>query len=261
MNSIPAVDELVRTIEATSETDLDRVRAAVELADELGTLGDEVVTHFVGAARAAGCSWSQIGSQLGVSKQAAQQAFVAPVPGAGRGRGRRFGGRGRGGGGDGSGRPFERFATVARTVVMLARQEAVAMGATHVGTEHLLLGLLDHGEGVAAEALSSVGVGAEAVRQRVGALVERKPGPPSLRVPLAPRAKEVFALAVREGVALGQHRVGPGHLLLGIIDEGEGLGAKVLVELGVDLPGLRSTVLEMLRTADGPRTPGGPRSG
>src|SRR3954470_8196796 len=185
MNSIPAVDELVRTIEATSETDLDRVRAAVELADELGALGDEVVTHFVGAARSAGCSWSQIGTQLGVSKQAAQQAFVTPVPGAerGRGRGRRFGGRGRGGGGEGGGRPFERFATMARTVVILARQEAVAMGATHVGTEHLLLGLLDHGEGVAAEALSSVGVGAEAVRQRVAALVERKPGPPSLRVP------------------------------------------------------------------------------
>src|SRR5205085_2581639 len=115
MSASPEVDELVRTIEATSETDLDRVRAAVELADEMGTRGDEVVTHFVGAARAAGCSWSQIGSQLGVSKQAAQQAFVTPGmgagpgPGRGRGRGRRFGGRGRGSGGEGEGRPFERF--------------------------------------------------------------------------------------------------------------------------------------------------------
>src|SRR5215217_2152567 len=87
--SLPTVSQLVSSVTAAEDTELDRVRAAVVMADDLGALGDEVVNHFVAAARQSGCSWSQIGTQLGVSKQAAQQAFVAPTPRRGRFGGRR----------------------------------------------------------------------------------------------------------------------------------------------------------------------------
>jgi hypothetical protein len=260
MNRLPEVDELVRSVEASSDADLDRVRVAVELADELGVRGDAVVTHFVEAARAAGCSWSQIGGQLGVSKQAAQQAFVSAGPGRGRGRRGRFG-RGPGGPGEGHGhgRPFERFAGAARAVVERARAEALSMGASHIGTEHLLLGILDQEEGAGAAALARLGVEAEGVRRKITEIV----GPGSAtgpRRPLAPRAKEVFALAARESAALGDNRIGTGHILLGIVAEGEGVAARILVDLGADLPKVRETVLQELRTAGGPRTPDGPRT-
>src|SRR5215218_2005413 len=87
--SLPTVQQLVESVSATEADELERVGRAVVMADDLGTLGDQVVTHFVESARASGCSWSQIGAQLGVSKQAAQQAFVAPTPRRGRFGGRR----------------------------------------------------------------------------------------------------------------------------------------------------------------------------
>src|SRR3954452_16059561 len=127
MTSLPTVEQLVSSVAAAEDTDLDRVRAAVVMADDLGTLGDEVINHFVEAARGAGCSWSQIGAQLGVSKQAAQQAFVASPRRRGR-FGRRpdgvFGGR---------------MGPSARAAIKAASGEAKELGPDHVGPEHLLL--------------------------------------------------------------------------------------------------------------------------
>src|SRR3982750_2199958 len=138
--SLPTVEQLVSSVAAAEDTDLDRVRAAVVMADDLGALGDEVVNHFVEAARGAGCSWSQIGAQLGVSKQAAQQAFVAPP----RRRGR-FGRRP-------DGMLTGRMGPTARAAIKGAFEEAKGLGHDHVGTEHLLLSA-GEGAGLAAVAL------------------------------------------------------------------------------------------------------------
>jgi len=212
------------------------------------------------AARAAGCSWSSIGGELGVSKQAAQQAFVAPT------RRRRFGRRPGGGqqaagGAASSLSGFGRFGGDAREVVTRARHEAVALGHPRIGTEHLLLAILAGGHGAGADALRGLGIEAGSVRARIVELVGPVPGRPgTVRPSMSPRAKEVLALAVREATALGGHRMGTGHLLLGLLREGEGLGAQVLADLQVDLPQLRRGVVALLTEPGGPRTPDGPRT-
>lgn len=262
--SLPSLDRLVRSVEDAAADDLDRVRTAVTVADELGSQGDALVTHFVGAARAAGCSWSQIGAQLGVSKQAAQQAFVV-APGEGRRRGR-FGRRGgMGGGPGGAGRPgggglgLGRGAL--RAVVLLARQEAVALGHGHVGTEHLLLGILSEGDGGGARALAELGVRADDVRAQVEALVATGPDTPrGLRTPMTPRSKKVLELSVREALRLHADHVDSGHLLLGLVREGEGLAARILVDLGAELATVKATTEELLRAAKDAAAPDGPPS-
>lgn len=240
-HALPTVDELADVIRATTDTDLERVREAVTVAEALGTRGDALVAQFVQAARSAGCSWSQIGAELGVSKQAAQQAFVAPA------RRRRFPRRPHGA--PAPVRPFERFGGAARAVVVLARQEARDLGHPRVGTEHLLLAILAHGEGVGAVALDRLGVEADAVRRRIEEIAGRGQAV-APRPPLSPRAKEVFAEAVREAHELHQARVGTAHLLLGIVVEGKGLAARILVDLGADLPRVREMVLQLLEEPD-----------
>jgi ATP-dependent Clp protease ATP-binding subunit ClpC len=130
-------------------------------------------------------------------------------------------------------------------VVTLARQEARALAHPRVGTEHLLLGILDHGEGVGAVALDRLGIAAEAVRRRVEEIAGSGPGAVA-HPPLSPRAKEVLAEAAQLSRELGHARVGTGHILLGIVAEGKGLAARILVDLGADLPRVRATVLELL---------------
>jgi ATP-dependent Clp protease ATP-binding subunit ClpC len=135
-------------------------------------------------------------------------------------------------------------------VVTLARQEARDLGHPRIGTEHLLLGLLSHGEGVGAVALDRLGIDADGVRRRIEEIVGTGPGSVA-RLTLSPRAKEVFAEAVREAHEMDRHRVGTGHILLGIVDEGAGLAARILVDLGAELPRVRETVLELLRASPG----------
>jgi hypothetical protein len=240
---LPDFDHLVAVVDAAEPTELDRVRAAVVLADELGALGDAVVTHFVGAARTSGCSWSAIGAELGVSKQAAQQAFVA---GPRRGR---FGRRP-------AGRPHWRWSDEAGLVLKATKDEARALAHDHVGTEHLLLGLTS-GEGVAPAALRRLGVDHDAVRRHVQEILGTggKPGP--ARPPFTPRAKKVLELAVREAVRLRHDRVRTEHLLLAVVREGQGLAAQILVQrLGVDLALVTETVKDLLKEDGGPHTPG-----
>jgi ATP-dependent Clp protease ATP-binding subunit ClpC len=130
--------------------------------------------------------------------------------------------------------------------VVLAQEEARKLNHNYIGTEHLLLGLIQEGEGVAAKALESVQVNIDAVRGQVVEIIGRGSSPPSGHIPFTPRAKKVLELSLREALQLGHNYIGTEHILLGIIREGEGVAAKVLVKLGIDLERLRNQVLRML---------------
>ena len=141
---------------------------------------------------------------------------------------------------------FERFTDRARRVVVLAQQEARRLDHNYIGTEHILLGLITEGQGVAARALESLGVNLEAVRQQVEEIIGRGQQAPSGHIPFTPRAKKVLELSLRESQQLGQEYIGTEHILLGLIREGDGVAAQVLVRLGADLNRVRQQVIQLL---------------
>jgi ATP-dependent Clp protease ATP-binding subunit ClpC len=129
---------------------------------------------------------------------------------------------------------FERFTDRARRVVVLAQEEARLLNHSYIGTEHILLGLIHEGEGVAAKALESLGISLEAVRSQVEEIIGQGGSSPSGHIPFTPRAKKVLELSLREALQLGHNYIGTEHILLGLIREGEGVAAQVLVKLGAD---------------------------
>lgn len=142
---------------------------------------------------------------------------------------------------------FERFTDRARLVVVRAQEEARTLDHDHVGPEHLLLGLVHESiGGVAGKALESLGIGLEAVRHRVEAVIGRGEEAPSGHVPFTPQAKEVLRLSLDEAVQLGHHYVGTEHILLGVIRGGDGVAARALTGLGADLDGTREQVIRLL---------------
>jgi ATP-dependent Clp protease ATP-binding subunit ClpA len=141
---------------------------------------------------------------------------------------------------------FERFTDRARRVVVLAQEEAVLLNHDYVGTEHLLLGLAHEGQGVAATALESLGISLEAVRAQVEEIIGQGQGAPSGHIPFTPRAKKVLELSLREAKQLGHNYIGTEHILLGLIREGEGVAAQVLIRLGADLSRARGQVIGLL---------------
>jgi ATP-dependent Clp protease ATP-binding subunit ClpA len=141
---------------------------------------------------------------------------------------------------------FERFTDRARRVVVLAQQEARMLDHNYIGTEHILLGLIHEGQGVAARALESLGISLQAVRQQVEEIIGRGQQPPSGHIPFTPRAKKVLELSLRESKQLGQDYIGTEHILLGLIHEGHGVAAQVLVKLGADLNRVRQQVIQLL---------------
>jgi ATP-dependent Clp protease ATP-binding subunit ClpC len=152
---------------------------------------------------------------------------------------------------------FERFTDRARRVVVLAQEEARMLNHNYIGTEHLLLGLIREGEGVAAKALESLGISLDAVRQQVEAIIGPGLQAPSGHIPFTPRAKKVLELAPREASALGHHYIGTEHILLGLIREGDGVAAQVLVTLGADLNRVRQQVIQLLHGYQGEDVIGG----
>ena len=146
---------------------------------------------------------------------------------------------------------FERFTDRARRVVVLAQEEARALDHSHIGTEHLLLGLIREGDGVAARALESLGISLQAVRQQVGEIVGRGQQAPSGHIPFTPRAKMVLELSLREALQLGHNYIGTEHILLGLIREGDGVAAQVLVKLGADPTRVRQQVIQLLAGSQG----------
>jgi|tagenome__1003787_1003787.scaffolds.fasta_scaffold20916639_2 ATP-dependent Clp protease ATP-binding subunit ClpC len=146
---------------------------------------------------------------------------------------------------------FERFTDRARRVVELAQEEARILNHGYIGTEHILLGLIHEGGGVAAKALESLGIRLEAVRQQVEEIIGQGQQAPSGHIPFTPRAKKVLELAHREARALGHDYIGTEHILLGLIREGGGVAAEVLVKLGADLNRVRQQVIQLLHGHEG----------
>ena len=130
---------------------------------------------------------------------------------------------------------FERYTDRARRVVVLAQEEARRLNHNYIGTEHILLGLIHEGEGVAAKTLESLGISLKAVRQQVEEIIGPGQQPLSGHYPFTPRVNKVLELASREALQLGHNYIGTEHILLGLVREGEGVAAQVLVKLGADL--------------------------
>jgi ATP-dependent Clp protease ATP-binding subunit ClpC len=156
---------------------------------------------------------------------------------------------------------FERFTDRARRVVVLAQEEARLLDHRYIGTEHLLLGLIHEGEGVAAKALESLGISLVAVRQQVEAIIGRGQQASSGHIPFTPRAKKVLDLSLRVAGHLGHDYIGTEHLLLGLVREGEGVAAQVLVRLGADLNRVRQQVIQLLHGQAGKGAIGEGRGG
>jgi ATP-dependent Clp protease ATP-binding subunit ClpC len=154
---------------------------------------------------------------------------------------------------------FERFTDRARRVVVLAQEEARMLNHNYIGTEHILLGLIHEGEGVAAKALESLSISLGAVREQVQEIIGQGQQAPSGHIPFTPRAKKVLELSLREALQLGHNYIGTEHILLGLIREGEGVAAQVLVKLGADLNRVRQQVIQLLSGYQGkePVTSGG----
>ncbi|CAB5239387.1 unannotated protein [freshwater metagenome] len=158
---------------------------------------------------------------------------------------------------------FERFTDRARRVVVLAQEEARMLNHNYIGTEHILLGLVHEGEGVAAKALDGMGISIESVRAQVEEIIGQGQQAPSGHIPFTPRAKKVLELSLREALQLGHNYIGTEHILLGLIREGEGVAAQVLVKLGADLNRVRQQVIQLLSGYQGKEAvaSGGPAEG
>ncbi|MCQ9340959.1 ATP-dependent Clp protease ATP-binding subunit [Corynebacterium phoceense] len=152
---------------------------------------------------------------------------------------------------------FERFTDRARRVIVLAQEEARMLNHNYIGTEHILLGLIHEGEGVAAKALESMGISLEDVRREVEEIIGHGTQPTTGHIPFTPRAKKVLELSLREGLQMGHKYIGTEFLLLGLIREGEGVAAQVLIKLGADLPRVRQQVIQLLSGYEGNQQEGG----
>src|SRR5437764_5035198 len=146
---------------------------------------------------------------------------------------------------------FERFTDQARRVVVLAQEEARLLGHGYIGTEHILLGLLAEGEGLAAQALASLDISLDAAREQVAEIIGQGTGQPSGHIPFTPRTKKVLELSLREAQRLGDSYIGTEHVLLGMAREGEGVGVQVMDRLGAGKDRVLAQVLATKRAAPG----------
>jgi len=229
MESLPTHDELIRLVgKTTLEADpLQQLTEAVVLSGRITELGDGLVGHFVARARSSGATWEEIGECMGVSKQAAQKRFTP------KGRQRR------------GGFFFTRLAEEARFVVQRAVIHAREAGSTHVGTEHLVLGLLDDQESVAWRAITALG-SVDAIRSAVQPETDSDEGSAGAgrHIPFSADSKKVLELALRETIRSGDRRIGTGHILLGILRDEKSLGARVLLGSGISRKAVEAWIEE-----------------
>jgi hypothetical protein len=224
MTPAPTLQELIDTVErdAPGEHVLDLLATASSMAARLEEVGDAVLGHFVDRCRRSGHSWTEISSALGVSKQAAHKRFSYTAP------------------------TLERFTPRARSAVDAATQAARDLGHNFVGTEHLLLGLFAEPEALAARALAEAGVDRAVFEARVLAMIPRG-NEPLLDNPLyTPRASAALQGALEEALGLGHNYIGTEHILLGLLRDRDGVGARVLRDLDVSPEWLRTRLVEMV---------------
>jgi ATP-dependent Clp protease ATP-binding subunit ClpC len=150
---------------------------------------------------------------------------------------------------------FERFTDRARRVVVLAQEEARMLNHSYIGTEHILLGLIHEGEGVAARALGSMDIDLQTVRENIQEIIGEGTSSPLGHIPFTPRAKKVLELSLRESIELGHNYIGTEHILLGLLREGEGVASQVLLKMGATLQAVRSEVLNLLQSYAGQELP------
>jgi ATP-dependent Clp protease ATP-binding subunit ClpA len=210
------LDDLIEVIKEVHDEPLDQLTDAVLAAESLGEIADHLIGHFVDQARRSGASWTDIGKCMGVTKQAAQKRFVPKDPTDSAALDPNAG--------------FSRFTPRARNVVVVAQNKAHEAGNNEIGTAHLLLGLFDDSEGLAAKLLASHGIDADAVASVV-ALPPKAENVPAL-VPFDGHAKKALELTFRQALRLGHNYVGTEHLLLALYEEEGDDG--ILHQLGVD---------------------------
>jgi hypothetical protein len=231
------LDELIGYVRSHEGTALDHVSAAVRISEHLGELADHLIGHFVDQARKTGASWTEIGQSMGVTKQAAQKRFVPKASSAEDLLGDAF-----------QDHLFSRFTPRAKRTVTAAMKEAREHRHGFIGTEHLALGLLDQPEALAAKAMWALGVTPEGARQALVAALPPATSdePASGQVPFTPRAKKVLELALREALHLGHNYIGTEHILLAVLTEEDGIGARTLTGLGVTKEGVREWLIPVL---------------
>ena len=241
------LDDLISQVEESAITDepLDRLASAMGVKADMDDLTDSLIGVFVDRARQAGCSWSEIGSAMGVTKQAAQQRHTSERRGRSRSRdrdrdrdrgGRRF-------------PVFARFTPRARTAVREASSAAAELQHAYLGTEHLLLGLLAVPRSIAGESLASMGVTPAAVVAELEVGTSPREHGRRRRVPFTPLAKQVLEQALGEALKLGHNYVGTEHILLALLEVRDGLAAKILTDAGVTHARVLTDVIERLKTA------------
>lgn len=233
--------------EVAGSEPLDVLVTAARRQRNLAELGDQLLDHFVQEARAAGCSWSQIGAALGVTRQAAQQRHSGD---------RGLLGRLKGAVTETLSGLFKRFSREARAAVVQAQEEARLLGHDYIGTEHLLLGIAAQNAGAGAGALAASGVDLAKLRTTAEEVVGRGVSAPAghirfnAGVRFNAEAKAALERSLRQASGLGHNYIGTGHVLLALIPDGSGAAARILTRCDVDLAGLRSTVRALLAQRD-----------
>ncbi|MGW4401009.1 Clp protease N-terminal domain-containing protein [Amycolatopsis nivea] len=225
------LDDLISAIKANNETDaLAQLTDAVYVGQHLGDVADHLIGHFVDQARRSGASWTDIGASMGVSKQAAQKRFVPKSDDPSGGIQRMFG----------------RYTDRARHVIVAAQQAAIDGKSPEIDTVHLLLGLLSEPDALAAGAIVAQGITLEAVREAAEAKLPEPVDEAPEKVPFAAAGKKTLELTLREGLRLGHNYIGTEHILLALLEQGEGAGYEVLAALGVDKEQAETKIKEFL---------------
>jgi hypothetical protein len=233
MPRLPELDELIRYVERRSSADpLERIRVAMKIGADLTATGDDLVNHYITEARDSGLSWTDIGSSLGVTKQAAQQRFVPRDDAPTFSNLRRA-------------RPYRMLTSRARRTFRFAIEACRSEGHRAVDTEHLLLGLLDVGDGVGPEVLAGVQPLPQ-WRQAVVAAMSGGGVRPRGRMLLTPLARQVVDRSCAVASRLGHDYIGTEHQLIALAEVTDGVAAKVLAAGGCDAAGLTDAVLARL---------------
>ncbi|WP_086838197.1 Clp protease N-terminal domain-containing protein [Amycolatopsis kentuckyensis] len=227
------LDDLINAIKSNEKDALAQLTDAVYVGQHLGEVADHLIGHFVDQARRSGASWTDIGASMGVTKQAAQKRFVPKVDA----------------GGDPGGaieRVYGRYTDRARHVVVEAQKAAAEHASPEIDTVHIVLGLLTEPAALAAGAILAQGVQLDAVREAAEARLPEPVDPAPNVVPFSAAAKKTLELTMREGLRLGHNYIGTEHMLLALLEQGEGTGFEVLDGLGVKKDKAEAKIVEVL---------------